>query len=38
MLPARTVRLALNHLIKKGYVRRKASLRDAREKIYELKI
>ncbi len=38
MLPARTVRLALNHLIKKGYVRRKASLRDARERIYELRI
>ncbi len=38
LLPARTVRLALNHLINKGYVRRKASLRDAREKIYELKI
>jgi Predicted sugar kinase len=38
MLPARTVRLALNHLIRKGYVKRKASLRDAREKIYELKI
>ncbi len=38
MLPARTVRLALNHLIKKGYVRRKSSLRDARERIYELRI
>jgi NAD+ kinase len=38
MLPARTVRLALNHLIRKGYVRRKASLRDAREKIYELRV
>ncbi|MEM0364273.1 MAG: MarR family transcriptional regulator [Candidatus Nitrosocaldus sp.] len=38
MLPARTLRLALNHLIQKGYVRRRASLRDARQKIYELRI
>lgn len=38
MLPARTLRLALNHLIQKGYVRKRASLRDARQKIYELRV
>ncbi|MCS6767647.1 MAG: MarR family transcriptional regulator [Candidatus Nitrosocaldus sp.] len=38
MLPARTLRLALNHLIRKGYVKRRSSLRDARQKIYELRI
>ncbi len=38
MLPARTLRLALNHLIQKGYVKRRSSLRDARQKIYELRI
>ncbi|MEM2856606.1 MAG: sugar kinase [Candidatus Nitrosocaldaceae archaeon] len=38
MLPERTVRLALSHLLNKGYVRKRVSLRDARQKIYELKI
>lgn len=36
MLPDRTVRLALSHLLKKGYVKRKVSLRDARQRIYEI--
>jgi NAD+ kinase len=38
MLPERTVRLSLSHLISGGYVKRKTSLRDARQRIYELKI
>lgn len=38
MLPERTVRLALSHLLAKGYVKKKSSLRDARQRIYELKI
>ncbi len=38
MLPERTIRLSLSHLIKGGYVKRKTSLRDARQRIYELKI
>ncbi len=38
MLPERTVRLALSHLLGKGYVRKKVSLRDARQRIYELKL
>ncbi|MGH9934326.1 MAG: MarR family transcriptional regulator, partial [Nitrososphaerales archaeon] len=38
MLPERTVRLALSHLLGKGYVKKKVSLRDARQRIYELKI
>jgi len=36
LLPDRTVRLALSHLLEKGYVKRKVSLRDARQKIYEI--
>ncbi len=36
LLPARTVRLALSHLLKKGYVKKKVSIRDARKKIYEI--
>jgi len=36
LLPGRTVRLALSHLIEKGYLKRKISLRDARQKIYEI--
>ena len=36
LLPARTVRLALSHLLKKGYVKKKISIRDARQKIYEI--
>jgi NAD+ kinase len=38
MLPERTVRLSLSHLISGGYVKKKTSLRDARQRIYELKI
>lgn len=38
MLPERTVRLALSYLLNKGYVKKKVSLRDARQRIYELKI
>lgn len=38
MLPERTVRLSLSQLISGGYVKRKTSLRDARQRIYELKI
>ena len=36
LLPDRTVRLALSHLLKKGYVTKKVSIRDARQKIYEI--
>jgi len=36
LLPDRTVRLALSHLLKKRYVKRKVSLRDARQRIYEI--
>jgi len=36
LLPARTVRLALTHLLQKGYVKKKVSIRDARQKIYEI--
>ena len=36
LLPDRTVRLALSHLLKKGYVKKKISIRDARQKIYEI--
>ena len=36
LLPDRTVRLALSHLLDKGYVKRKISIRDARQKIYEI--
>jgi len=36
LLPNRTVRLALTHLLKKGYVKKKVSIRDARQKIYEI--
>jgi len=36
LLPDRTVRMALSHLLKKGYVKRKVSLRDARQKIYKI--
>jgi NAD+ kinase len=38
MLPERTVRLSLSHLLKGDYVRKKTSLRDARQHIFELKI
>jgi NAD+ kinase len=37
MLPERTIRLSLSHLISQGYVKKKTSLRDARQRIYELK-
>lgn len=36
MLPDRTVRLALSHLLDKRYVKKKVSMRDARQKIYEI--
>lgn len=36
MLPDRTVRLSLSHLLDKGYVKKKVSMRDARQKIYEI--
>jgi len=36
LLPPRTVRLALSHLLQKGYVKKKVSIRDARQKIYEI--
>ncbi|MFB5630098.1 MAG: NAD(+)/NADH kinase [Nitrosopumilaceae archaeon] len=36
MLPDRTVRLALSHLLSKGHVKKKVSIRDARQKIYEI--
>jgi len=38
MLPERTIRLSLSHLLTRGFVNRKTSLRDARQKIYELRI
>ena len=38
MLPERTVRLSLSHLLKGDYVRKKTSLRDARQHIFELKV
>ncbi|MGD1834346.1 MAG: sugar kinase [Nitrososphaeraceae archaeon] len=38
LLPERTIRLSLSHLVKRGYVKKKTSLRDARQRIYELKI
>jgi NAD+ kinase len=37
MLPERTIRLSLRHLINQGHVKKKTSLRDARQRIYELK-
>ncbi len=36
MIPSRTVRLALKHLMENGHIRRKISMRDARQKIYEI--
>ena len=36
LLPDRTVRLAMSHLLEKGYVKRKVSIRDSRQKIYEI--
>ena len=36
LLPDRTVRLALGTLLKKGYVKRRVSARDARQKIYSI--
>lgn len=38
MLPERTIRLSLSHLVGRGYVKRKTSLRDARQRTYELRI
>ena len=37
MLPERTIRLSLSHLLVQGYVKKKTSLRDARQRIYELR-
>lgn len=37
MLPERTIRLSLSHLLTGGYVKKKTSLRDARQRIYELR-
>lgn len=36
LLPSRTVRLALQQLLSKGYIKRKISLRDSRQRIYEI--
>ena len=36
LLPSRTVRLALKHLMDNGQIRKKISMRDARQKIYEI--
>ncbi len=36
MLPDRTVRQALAHLVQGGYVNRRVSIRDARQRIYEI--
>lgn len=36
MLPDRTIRMAISHLLDKGYVKKKVSIRDARQKIYEI--
>jgi len=38
LLPQRTIRLSLSHLLSQGYVKKKTSLRDARQRIYELKL
>ena len=32
----KTVRLAMKHLMEKGYIKRKVSMQDARQKIYEI--
>ena len=36
LLPGRTVRLSMKHLMEKGYIKRKVSMQDARQKIYEI--
>ena len=36
LLPDRTIRLAMSHLLEKGYVKRKLSIRASRQKIYEI--
>ena len=36
LLPSRTVRLALKHLMDNGHIKKKISMRDARQKIYEI--
>jgi NAD+ kinase len=36
LLPDRTVRLALRHLLDRGYVKKKISMRDSRQKLYEI--
>lgn len=36
LLPERTIRLSLRHLLEKGYIKRRISIRDARQKMYEI--
>ncbi len=36
LLPSRTIRLALRQLLEKGYIKKKISDRDSRQKIYEI--
>lgn len=36
LLPARTVRIALTRLLEKGYIHRKVSILDSRQKIYDI--
>lgn len=36
MLPARTLRLSLRHLLDGGYVKRRVSARDGRQRLYEI--
>lgn len=36
LLPSRTIRLALRQLLDKGYIKKKISNRDSRQKIYEI--
>jgi len=36
LLPDRTVRLALRLLLEKGYIKKRVSLRDTRQRIYEI--
>ena len=36
LLTDRTVRLSMKHIMEKGYIKRKVSMQDARQKIYEI--
>ena len=38
MLPERTVRLSLKHLLDRGHIKKRTSLRDTRQRIYELRL